>query len=424
MQNLVVTLLNCTVSMTVIALLCVALSPLLAKRYSVKSRYYAWLVIVVGFIIPFRPQFNNSVVKTVTTETTTPIIYVGNGATAINPIHNTGLPSNSFRVYWWQTALIVWLVGVIAFLAYQGLMHYRFMRTSKRWSVAITNERDLALLEKVKSEMGVANHIGFYQCDSVGSPMLVGVFSPRLLLPKGKLEQDELYFILKHELTHYRRKDLWYKCLVMMAISIHWFNPIVYLMARAIDTLCEISCDNEVIGSTDANMRLHYSEAIIGAVKYQSKMKSALSTNFYGGKNNMKKRIFSIMDTGRKRAGFVVICAALLLTLGTGAAFAVDAATMPDNDIPAGVKGRELVAANAQVATGDSWNNIYGGVIVMENGDELDLSEFTNQEDAYKAVKQYCSEQVGLGNMSQQKADDMLESISQQWDGWEETVTG
>jgi len=131
---------------------------------------------------------------------------------------------------------------------------------------------------------------------------MIGFVNPRILLPKSDIEEDELRFILRHELVHYKRKDLWYKCLVLIATAIHWFNPIVYLMAEAIDILCEMSCDAEVIRSTDADTRQHYSETIIGVVKYQSKMKTALSTNFYGGKKGMKNRIFSIMDTGKKRA--------------------------------------------------------------------------------------------------------------------------
>jgi len=308
--------------MSVISLLYVAITPLLARRYSAKSRYYAWLIIVVGLVIPFRPQLSNSVVEIVTTETATPAIYVGNGTTAINPIQNAGFTSTSFSVSWWQIALIIWLVGVVVFLAYQAVMHYRFIKTSKRWSEVITNKRDLALLEGLKSEMGLSNQIDFLQCDSVGSPMLVGVFKPRLLLPKGDFRRDELYFILKHELVHYKRKDLWYKCLVMAATAIHWFNPIVYLITRAIDVLCEMSCDDEVIGNTGTDMRLHYSEAIIGVVKYQTRLKTAFSTNFYGGKNGMKKRIFSIMDTGKKRVGVALLCTVLLLTIGVGAAFA------------------------------------------------------------------------------------------------------
>jgi len=321
--------------MSALALFYMAVTPLLAKRYSAKGRYYAWLIIVIGLIIPFRPQFDNPFVKITPTETATPIIQVGNGTQLIGPVENALPPSvtSHISLSWWQIAAAVWLVGIIAFLAYHTVKHYRFMKMTRRWCETITDEQTLSLFQNLKAEVGISKQIDLYQCLSIGTPMLIGFSKPKILLPNTNFAKDDLRFILNHELVHYKRKDLWYRCLVLSAKAIHWFNPLMYLMARAIDTLCEISCDTEVVRSTNADMRQQYSETIIGIVKYQSKMKTALSTNFYGGKNGMKKRIFSIMDTGKKRTGAVVLCAALLLTLGTGAAFAVNAAaeSTPEN---------------------------------------------------------------------------------------------
>ena len=124
---------------------------------------------------------------------------------------------------------------------------------------------------------------------------------------------------------HYKQKDLWYKCLVLIATAFHWFNPIVYLIAKAIDIQCELSCDEKVVRGTNADIRVYYSETIIGVVRQQYKRKTALSTNFYGGKKGMKNRFLSIMDMSKKKVGVAVLCAALLLTLGTGVVFATSA---------------------------------------------------------------------------------------------------
>lgn len=53
MQNFMIALLTCSVSMSALALFYMAVTPLLARRYSAKGRYYAWLIIVIGLIIPF-----------------------------------------------------------------------------------------------------------------------------------------------------------------------------------------------------------------------------------------------------------------------------------------------------------------------------------------------------------------------------------
>lgn len=348
MQSFIITLLICSVTMSLLALFYMAITPLLAKRYSATYRYYTWLVIVTGLTIPFRPHFDNAIVKVdMPSNTVVPNIQVGNG-TPVTPHFNNILTSAFPTISLWQIAAVVWLVGVIVFLAYHAVKHYRFLKLVARWSKNITDEQTLALIQELKSQMGINKKIGLQICDSIGSPMMIGFTHPRILLPKSDFANNELCFILKHEFVHYKRKDLWYKCLVLIATAIHWFNPIVYLMAKAIDIQCELSCDEKVVRGTSADIRLYYSETIIGVVRHQSKLKTALSTNFYGGKKGMKKRIFSIMDMSKKKKGVAVLCAALLLTLGTGFAFATSASASS-----ATIQSVQQAKANGNTTTTD-----------------------------------------------------------------------
>jgi len=313
MRSFMITLLACSVTMSALALLYMASALLLSKRYTERSRYYAWLIIVIGLIIPFRPQFSNAIVSiNIPSETTASAIQAGN-ETRI---------AVAYRIAWWQIAATVWLTGVIVSIAYHAIKHYRFVKMTRRWSCNITDEQTLALFASLKEEMGITRRIDLYVCPCVDSPMMIGYARPQIFLPTAELTRDEKSFILKHELVHYKRKDLLYKYLVLAATAIHWFNPVVYLMAKAIDLLSELSCDAEVIRSADSYTRQRYSETIIGVVKFQSKLRTALSTNFYGGKKDMKNRISSIMDASRKKAGIVIAGFLLLLTIGIGTAFA------------------------------------------------------------------------------------------------------
>jgi beta-lactamase regulating signal transducer with metallopeptidase domain len=348
MQSFMIALLGCTVTMTILALFYMAITPFMSKRYSERGRYYAWLIIVIGLIIPFRPQFYNAIVQiNIPSGTTTPSMpSVPAPVDFIPPVENT-----AFSPAWWQIAAVIWLAGVMAFVTYHAIKHYRFIKMAKRWSESVTDERTLALLQSLKAEMGISKRVSLYQCLSMGSPVMLGFVNPRILLPSAEMADDELRFILKHELVHYKRKDLYYKFLVLAATAIHWFNPLVYLIARAIYAQCEQSCDAEVVRNTDADTRQQYSEAIIGVVKYHSKQKTALSTNFYGGKKSMKNRISSIMDTRNKRLGITIIFIMLAVTMGTGFAFAVNGA-VPDNNN----SGRELQGAGSTF-TDENGNN-------------------------------------------------------------------
>ena len=342
MQNFMVSLLVCSLAMSVLALAYMAATPFLARHYSEKGRYYAWLIIVLGLVIPFRPQWGNALFRVeVPSYAPPPVMQAPDWfipPITLPPIDHA-INSAAPNISWWQAIAAVWLLGVVVFLIFHGIRHHRFANMTRRWSKHITDEHILSLLELVKSGMGIARRIPIYLCPLAGSPMMIGLIKPRILLPTVELAQDELRFILKHELVHYKRKDLLYKHLVVAATVLHWFNPLVYLMAKAVHALCETSCDAEVLRSVDENTRLCYGETIIGVVNYQAKLKTALSTNFYGGKQGMTKRMSSIMDTRKKKAGAVIACLVLVLTMGTSVVFATTLSEpqAPEDSFPIGV---------------------------------------------------------------------------------------
>ena len=338
--------------MSVLAMLYMALTPCLAKSYSEKGRYYAWMIIVIGLIIPFRPRWASAIftVDVGTADASSDFVNTAmqtwSGSITTIPTFvadaNTTPIAATFNITLWHGITAAWLIGMAAFVAYQFIRHYRFVKTARRWRESVTDEQTLSVFHELKMEMGIKRHIGLHISPCAGSPMMIGFIKPQILLPTNELAEDELRFILKHELVHYKRNDLLYKSLVLIATAIHWFNPAVYLMARVVNILCETSCDAEVVRNANQDTRLEYSETIIGVVKYRSKAKlsTAFSTNFYGGKKGMKNRISSIMDMSKKRAGAFILCSVLMLTLGTGAVVTANA------NSPA---SREIIAPHSAV---------------------------------------------------------------------------
>ena len=306
-------LLTCSVTMSAVALTYMAIDPLLARRYSAKGRYYGWLIIVIGLLIPFRPTFRGVAMR------------VSVPVDAYAPLVNRAAQATVPGVSLWQVLFGVWLVGMIGFVVYHTARHIRFVRMVGRWSEAETDTQTLSVMSGLKTEMGIGRRIALMRCPCVNSPMLIGIAKPKILLPDQNFDEGELRFIIRHELTHYARCDLLFKCAALLMAAMHWFNPVIYRAARAIDALCEMSCDADVIRGADVDARLRYSETIIGVVRRQSQLNTALSTNFYGGMKGMKNRIFAIMDGGKKKAGFFVItCALLIAVIGAGFAFATD----------------------------------------------------------------------------------------------------
>lgn len=317
MQNFISHLLMCSYLMSVLALIYIALTPLLSKRYSIKSRYYAWLIIILGFIIPFRPRFRNVLVK-IDLPKNIALIPSADQLPAAAPTLISNAQSPSVSIPWNTLITAGWLLGMLLFLIYHIIKHYRFLKLASRWSEPTSDENMLTIMQTLKIQMGINKDISLQTCECIGSPMLIGIIHPKILMPAVQFTQDEYFLILKHELIHYRQKDLWYKYLVLLAAAIHWFNPIMIILTRVIDIQCELACDEQVVLHTDSETRQSYSKTILGVVRFNSKLKTALSTNFYGGKKDMKKRIKAIMDTKQKKTGIAVLSAVMAFTLGSG----------------------------------------------------------------------------------------------------------
>lgn len=342
MRDFLTALIECSVSMSALALALIALTPLLSKRYASRWLYYAWLVVVAGLIVPFRPHFPTAWIPADAVSPAIQRVLPGNAGTAAVQmvVESQGFPA----IPWVQIAGILWLAGAAAFLLYHGLRHARFIRMAKRWGEPADDPRTLEVLGNIKNDLGIGKRVGLRICSCVSSPMMTGFLSPVILLPRSDFPADELPYILRHELVHFKRKDLWFKSLVVLATAIHWFNPVVYLMAKAVALQCEISCDAQVVDGIGPESRQRYGEAIIGAIQRQPDVRTAFSTNFYGGKKGMKKRIFSIMDTQKKKVGIAVLCLILIGTLGTGAALAANNKA----EAPAAGKREESVPASSR----------------------------------------------------------------------------
>ncbi len=295
--------------MSVITLLYTSFMPVISRRYTSKWRYIIWLMIAVFWILPFPffPRVNLSFIPVQMQDISlTPLQPIIN---ALPSISDTGdIVNTSSTISIWLVLIFIWIIGVISKTVFHALRHRYFMKMVRRWSNSITDLEHLELLNNLKSELSIKTQVELSVCQTISSPMLVGYFRPTIILPPINLAGNELSLILKHELIHLKRHDLWFKLLILTATALHWFNPVVYLMAKATALQCEISCDARVLQSANFQQRKQYGEMIIGVVRNGAKLHTALSTNFYGGKRGMEKRIASILDVKPKKAGFAVLC--------------------------------------------------------------------------------------------------------------------
>ena len=118
---------------------------------------------------------------------------------------------------------------------------------------------------KVKAAMGIKRSITVCTNSFIKAPLLTGLVRPTMVLPAQVYSNTELEYIFMHELTHYRRGDLFYKWLVEITLCLHWFNPMVYWIRKQVSRHCELSCDEAVISRFDSHRRKSYGNVLLDA---------------------------------------------------------------------------------------------------------------------------------------------------------------
>lgn len=193
----------------------------------------------------------------------------------------------------------VWLTG---FLFLTGYSAFSWLRLQKRIRTAV-------LLRK---------HI--FQSEHIHSPFVFGILRPRIYLPYG-IDADSLEHVIAHEEAHIQRRDHWWKLLGVLLLSVHWFNPLVWLAYVLFCRDIELACDEKVIKGLDRNQRADYSQALLNCSTTHRSI-AACPPAF--GEIGVKERVQSVLSYKKPAfwmiLGAVAVCLVLALCFLTNPA--------------------------------------------------------------------------------------------------------
>ena len=327
-----------------VAALLLCLRPVLGRRYSARWAYWAWLVLALRLVVPWNPALPQAPVRVPepAVKVDLPVAfapYPGTDAQGVQDwaAHPQGVPplavERSLALDGWAVVAVVWCVGCAVGLVLVLVPHLRFRRAVRRWSGPEADGAVQAQFDAVCQELGVRG-LALRRCSAVASPMVTGLFRPALLLPsrtpgQGRVGEAVLYgpealdAVFRHEAIHVLRGDLWYKLLLLCARTLHWFNPLVWLMVRRAERDLELTCDERAVAGAGPDRRAGYGRAILDAVEAGVRDRAPLTTRFRGGKGAMLERLKAIIDGGAKRRGTNLALLAVLAALGVAAAVSV-----------------------------------------------------------------------------------------------------
>ena len=223
--------------------------------------------------------------------------------------------------------LTLWLAGVIACVLWQGIGYYRLIRSLKGTSQPVERADLHTILQEQCADLVIDREIPLRVSSAADCPMLAGLIHPTLYLPDERISRTDAAFIFRHELTHYKHGDLWLKLLLLAARCLHWFNPLVHLIARFAQEDIEAACDDAVVRGHDGAYRRAYGETILRSAIAQSQKRKALVSCFGDDKKTLMRRFEGLFDKSVKKRGVALVVMIALLVGSLSCTIAVG-----DND--------------------------------------------------------------------------------------------
>ena len=276
----------------------------LALRFCLKKapkwvNVLLWGIVAVRMVFPFSIESVLSLIPSA--ETISPTIMmeqspsVQTGVPALNHVINPvisgsftpapGASANPLQI-WIPVLAGIWLFGIAALFLYSAVSYWRLRR-------------------KVCEAVILRGNI--YQSEKVCSPFVLGIIRPKIYLPYH-MDSREMGHVIAHEQTHICRRDHWWKPLGFLLLTIHWFNPLMWLSYVLLCRDIELACDEKVIGEMGNEQRADYTQALV-TCSVGRRVIAACPLAF--GEIGVKERVKSVMNY--KKPAFWIVLASVIV---------------------------------------------------------------------------------------------------------------
>ena len=376
MNELFLKIINMSISASWLVL-AVLILRLVLKKAPKWVNVLLWGIVAVRLICPFSFESVLSLIPSAETiplnigMDTTPTINSGINAinNAVNPIisqSNTPMAGASVNPLQITIGIYeyIWIFGMIALALYTAISYWRLSR---------------------KVDTAVRYKDNIFQSENVNSPFVLGIIKPRIYLPFNMNGQN-LEHVVAHEQAHIRRKDHLWKPLGFLLLTIHWFNPLMWLAYVLLCRDIELACDEKVIKKLGNEQRADYTQALV-ACSVNRRMIAACPLAF--GEVGVKERVKSVMNY--KKPAFWIVVLAVMSCVVVAACFL----TNPKQDsftirivVPAG--STEEIVYQEDFAYSDEEISPLGNKITISSGEGLGDTEVVlkpiqvKEENAYE----------------------------------------
>ena len=330
---------------TVIILLIVVLRAVLINRLPKKTFLILWWIALIRLLVPFSIKSVTSIYSLLqsiysdinpvrTAQTTTFLPIHGNMPEIANGLSEAMVQ----RTESISILSVIWLAGLLLCFGFFAVSYIKCYREF-RFSLPVEND----ILEAWKEKHPLKRSLSIRQTETIAAPLSYGVIRPVILMPKNTEWKNiyQLRYVLEHEYVHIRRLDMLTKLIMIAAVCIHWFNPLVWVMYILFNRDLELSCDETVVRRFGMDIKSVYATALISMEEKKSRL-TPLCNSF--SKNAIEERIRAIMKI-KKTSKFAVMISAVLV-IGVTGGFATSASSLEKKTETAQENGETTVALN------------------------------------------------------------------------------
>ncbi len=211
--------------------------------------------------------------------------------------------------------IVLWAIGAMAFAAWQMYCYRRFLKKLEQTRTIPPESSEAAKqLAFIKETLGVKSSVRLACSSIVRSPVLVGLWRPTIYLPIGNAVNLDM--VIRHELIHLKRKDLWVKAFTLGASALHWFNPLVHILRKDIHVWGELSCDEEVVKEMSHAERKRYGETILSVMAGSRNLPVQFCASLSGDGKQLKRRLTMMLNVKKPKKKTVYLTITALFLVG------------------------------------------------------------------------------------------------------------
>lgn len=208
--------------------------------------------------------------------------------------------------------VIQWIMLALSFLKAERYRYKKYLREDGLWQIR---------MDKLAENLGIGRKVQLYFCSRVLSPFTIGFLRPAIFFPiaaLNKLSVEQVEAILLHELAHIKRNDFLWNILQKIMEIVLFFNPVTWVLAKAIAREREYCCDDIVLGKNLSGMI--YANALVKLQEYQLENMLAMkaSGNDESFFNRIKRLTSAEVKSGSALPKAVIITAVLASVLFIG----------------------------------------------------------------------------------------------------------